>query len=707
MLLMLAVSLIAGAGAQAQSRLKDMPGHQRWAELAPQIPKSVTSAAITPVWEPDSKSFTYTYGGKTFVFDVEQRTATEKTDAAGAETRPTPPEDRPLVLARGRGVDANVMSPNQQLRAFSRDMNVWLSAADGSGEKRLSTDGSTATRIRHGVGSYVYLEEFSVSSPVWWSPDSRKVAWMRYDESKVDDYFLQLDQTKMFSTVHTQAYPHPGKANPVADLIVHDIETGTQVRMDTRAGQPFTDDVLGHYIWDTVWTKDSSEILVRRADRLQKVQDLAACNPTTGSCRSVVREERRNAWANTFPPVFLNDGKRFVWTSDRTGFRHLYLYHLDGRMLARLTRGDFDVSDIVRADEANGLLWYRARSGDNHMKIQLHRVGLDGRNDRRVTDPTLHHRTTLAPNNRWFVDVGETHNSPPVATLRDTQGRAVAAIAATDMARFDQLGLKRPEMFTFKSADGVTELHGVLHFPSNFDPSRRYPLLLGLYGGPETNGADEVFATPSTLTELGFIVADLDSRAAEGKGRKALDTIYQQLGIAEIDDFAAGIRALNLRPYIDSGRVGVFGTSYGGMVAALMLMRYPDLVQAASASSPVTDYRLYDTAYSERYLGLPETSPGAYDRSAVLTYVNQLKGDLLIYYGTSDDNVHPKNALFLIKALQQAGKSFDVQVGPDRGHTTVNQQRMMEFFIERLVLRAARTTPDAPQGPAVTTPAAR
>jgi dipeptidyl-peptidase-4 len=214
-------------------------------------------------------------------------------------------------------------------------------------------------------------------------------------------------------------------------------------------------------------------------------------------------------------------------------------------------------------------------------------------------------------------------------------------------------------------------------------------MLVSVDGGPSSNGASENFQQASALAEYGFLILRMDARSAGGKGRKILDTIYKQLGVAEMDDFAAGIRSLWNRSYVDKDRVGIYGTSYGGTVAATVLMRHPDAVQAAVANSPVTDYRLYDTAYSERYLGLPEPDKDAYDRAAVLTYAGKLQGDLLLYYGTSDDNVHPKNALQLIRALQTAGKSFEVQVGPDRGHTAVDQTRMMEFFVERLVVDKA------------------
>jgi dipeptidyl-peptidase-4 len=502
----------------------------------------------------------------------------------------------------------------------------------------------------------------------------------------VDDYFLQLDQTRTLSTVLTQAYPHAGANNPVADLMVFDFATGQTRRMDVREGLPFSNNVIGHYIWNAQWTKDGAAILVRRADRLQKHYDIAACDPATGACQSVVRESRPASWAQGGAPRFLEDGNRFIWASERNDFRNLYLYDLSGKLLTTLTRHRFDAVDVVKVDEAAGLLWYTARSGDTPMKIQLHRVTLDGRNDVRLTHPRLNHRVELAPDGKHFIDVEQAHDTPPITRLRDLDGKLLATVASSDLSQFDALGLEKAAQFTFIAADGQTRLHGMMQFPSNFDPSKKYPVLLNVYGGPGSNGLNETFATANPLAEYGFIILRLDARTNAGRGRKVLDQAYQQLGIVEIDDFAAGIRAATERSYVDATRIGVYGTSYGGSVAALMLMRYPDLVHAAAASSPVTDYRLYDTAYSERYLGLPEQSPAAYDRSAVMTYVDGLKGDLMVYFGTSDDNVHPKNSLQLIRALQAAGKSFEVQVGPDRGHTGMDQTRMMEFFIERLIL---------------------
>jgi dipeptidyl-peptidase-4 len=216
-------------------------------------------------------------------------------------------------------------------------------------------------------------------------------------------------------------------------------------------------------------------------------------------------------------------------------------------------------------------------------------------------------------------------------------------------------------------------------------------VLVSVYGGPEFNAitARETFVGPNPLAEYGFLMVALDSRAVPGLGKRTLDTIYQTLGQTEIDDMAEGVKALWGRPYVDQARVGIFGTSYGGYVSVMELLRHPDVFAAAVASSPPTDWRNYDTIYTERYMWIPEENKEGYDAGSAMTYANNLRGRLLIYYGTADNNVHPSNAMQLIKALQQAGKSFEVQVGPDQGHSNVNQQRMMEFFIENLVIHPA------------------
>ena len=433
-------------------------------------------------------------------------------------------------------------------------------------------------------------------------------------------------------------------------------------------------------------------MLANRTNRRQNVMEFSACDSTTGKCRVIVREEWLPSWTENSPELrWLKDNKRFLWESERTGYKNFYLYDLSGKLHATLTNHPFEVASIVRVGEEAGLLYYLARSGDNHMKLQLHRVGLDGKGDKRLTDPAFNHSVNVAPDGKHFIDVAQTHNTPPFTRLVDADGKVIQDLAKSDTTKFEQLNLQRVELIKYKAADGQTELHGMLHKPSNFDPNKKYPLLVSVYGGPATNGAREAFTLPNAMTEYGFLVATLDSRSAAGRGKKFLDAIYQKLGVVEMDDQAAGVKSLWNRPYVDKNRVGIFGTSYGGYASAMCLLRHPDVFQAASASSAVTSWNHYDTIYTERYMWIPQENQAGYDAGNAMKYANQLQGRLMIYYGTADNNVHPNNAMQLIQALQQAGKSFEVQVGPDQGHSGLRADRMMEFFIENLVVNPVST----------------
>jgi dipeptidyl-peptidase 4 len=674
----------------AQDRLKTMPGYEQFQKLGSQISGSVKSGTLAVKWMDGGKSFEYQKDGKSYRYDIATKGAVEappSTAEAGqaggmGRRRAGGPE-------RGRQYDF-ALSPDGKLKAFYRDRNLWLSDAGGAGELAITTDGNEKTRIKYGTGSWVYGEELNQNTAIWWSPNGKKVAYYRFDESPVKDYYLQLEQTKIQSRMDIEAYPKAGEANPIADLFIYDLDTRKSVKVEARDGKPFDNSVVGHYLYQVAWSPEGSELLFNRTNRRQNIMEFTAASPETGKCRVIIREEWLPSWTENHPPMqFLKDNKRFIWASERTGYRNYYLYDLSGKLQATLTNHQFEVANVVKVDEVAAQLYYMARDGDNHMKLQLHRVGLDGKGDKRLTDPAFHHTVSLAPDGKHFIDVAQTHDTPATTRLVDAEGKVVEVLAKSDTTKFDQLGLKRVELIKYKAADGVTELHGLLHFPSNFDPNRKYPLLVSVYGGPATNGARETFTMPSPLTEYGFLVASLDSRSAAGRGKRFLDAIYMKLGVVEIDDQAAGVKSLWSRSYVDKNRVGIFGTSYGGYASALCLLRHPEVFQAASAASAVTSWHHYDSIYTERYMWIPQENKEGYEAGNAMNYADKLKGRLMIYYGTADNNVHPSNSMQLIQALQKAGKSFDVQVGPDQGHSGINQARMMEFFIENLVMKTS------------------
>ncbi len=674
-----------GGGAAAQDRLKAAPGYAKYEEVGRDPEEIVKGGILDVAWVDGGKAFEYRKDGKGYRFDLAAGKAVE-----AKLTSPEPPAGRGRRrrptggVARGRQADSGP-SPDGTLKAFYRDRNLWVSDPNGLIELALTSDGSEKARTKNGKASWVYGEELFQSTAFWWSPDSKRIAYYRFDESEVADYYLQLDQTKVQDKLDVEPYPKAGSPNPVVELFVYDLKAKRATRVDLRDGKPFADDSVGYYAWNVRWSPDGKELLFHRANRRQNTLELAAADPETGRCRAVVREEWPASWVENNPETrFLKDGKRFLWASQRNGWKNYYLYDLARGLINPVTAHEFEAARIVRVDEEAGVLDYLAHDGDNPMKLQLHRVKLDGTGDRRLTDPALHHAVDVSPDGRSFVDVAQGHDVAPSTRLVDAEGKVVAVLAESDLSRFESLALKRIELFTYKAADGGPELYGRMHKPSTFDPSGRYPVLASVYAGPETNGATENFDVPNRLAELGYLVVELDARSAAGRGKRFLDAIYLKLGQVEIDDLAAGIKSLRDRPYVDPARVGIFGTSYGGYASLLALLRHPETFAAACASSPVTDYRHYDTIYTERYLRTPQENKEGYDLGSAVVRAADLKGRLMVYYGTADDNVHPSNTLQLAGALARARKSFDLQVGADQGHSGIPRDRMMEFFVEAL-----------------------
>ena len=444
--LVLAAALLVPTS--AQDRLKGMPGYDRYQKVSSQLNGAVRSGAVNGTWSADGKSIEYTLDGKRYRFDVAGKTASEIGAAADA------PAGRGgrgagrggTGIERGRQA-ASAEAPDGKLKAFYRDRNLWVSEMSGANESAITTDGSSTDRVKYGTASWVYGEELGQTSAIWWSPTSTKVAYYRFDEKQVLDYNLQLDQTKVQSRNDVEAYPKAGSSNPVVDLFVYDVASKKTTTIDVREGKPFEDGVVGHYVYRVSWTPDGRELLFSRTNRRQNILELVAANPDTGTTRVIIREEWPTGWVENRPPMqFLKDNKRFIWESERNGYANLYLYDLSGKLLNPITtHSTFEMSAIVKIDEAAGVVFYTARDGDNHLKLQLHRAGLDGTRDVRLTDPAFHHTVGncmapppggggrggvgaasscgISPDNRYFIDTYQTHNTPPATRLVDAAGK--------------------------------------------------------------------------------------------------------------------------------------------------------------------------------------------------------------------------------------------------------------------------------------------
>ncbi|MFA4926472.1 MAG: DPP IV N-terminal domain-containing protein, partial [Candidatus Aminicenantales bacterium] len=385
----------------SQDRLKTYPNYDRYEKLLKEMREVVKLGSIRVTWKDEGQALEFVRDGQQWRYDLRTRKLVKTGEAK---------EQPPMAFARRAGMPergrqfASAESPDKKYKAVYRDRNLYLVDQTTKEEIAITTDGSDKTRVKYGTASWVYGEELYQTTAMWWSPDSQQIAFYRFDEKAVPDYYLQLDQTKLYSKMDIEPYPKPGQPNPVVDLLVYDLKAKKTTQIDVRQGQPFSNEVVGHYIYGIEWTKNGRELLFFRANRRQNITELAAADPVSGKTRVVVREEWPTGWAENSPSItWLKDGRRFVLVSERTGYQNLYLYELSGKLLATLTSHSFEVGSVLAVDEKAGLVYYTARSGDNPMKLQLHRVTLAGKNDRRLTDPAFNHQIDMSPDCKYYV----------------------------------------------------------------------------------------------------------------------------------------------------------------------------------------------------------------------------------------------------------------------------------------------------------------
>ncbi|HWB21113.1 MAG TPA: prolyl oligopeptidase family serine peptidase, partial [Phycisphaerales bacterium] len=478
--------------------------------------------------------------------------------------------------------------------------------------------------------------------------------------------------TDVHTKVLTEGYSKAGDPNPRAGLFIYNVLNKDTVHIDV-GNDP------DQYIYGIDFTKDGTELLFHRMNRRQNVVEVLAASVKTGQSRVVVKEEQKT-WQRQAPEMkFLQDGYRFIWETEKNGWKNYELRDLGGKLITTLTNDEFPVNKIEMIREESslpggGTLYYTAFSDVNKLNSQLHIVNLDGSGHTVLTKLPLNHRVNVSPNGKWFVSEYQSIEMPPTTGLFDNTGNEVAERAESDTTKMKKMGLAWPESVICASPDGETELYGVLYKPSNFDPHKKYPLVISVYGGPESQSVENVFKPAQPGCELGFLIAQFDNRGTVNRGKKFEEALYLNLGSVELDDQAAGVKFLAQREYVDATRVGIFGFSYGGYMSALALLKQPDVFQVAVAGGTVTDWKNYDSIYTERYMQTPQANPKGYEESSCLTHIDALKGHLLLLHGMVDDNVHPTNLWQFVDLLQKAGKPFDMMLFANSGHGF----RMME-----------------------------
>jgi dipeptidyl-peptidase-4 len=556
-----------------------------------------------------------------------------------------------------------------------------------SGQETQLTTGGTAD-VMNGRPDWVYPEELNQTEAFFWSPDGRKIAYLQFDERPVAIYPIVNDLAPQ-ATLEQQRYPKAGAANPIVKLFVVDLQTKKTVEVDTRSSS-------NAYIIRPNWVPDGSELLFQRFNRHQDTLELLAANPESGKVRTVLVEHDAayvnleggspGFGATPIPIRFLKDGKRFLWPSERSGWRSWYLYDLKGKQIAHVTNAPHVFDRITAVDESKGVMYVTAYTSEAQ-ESHLFSASLSGGKVTQLTEAGGVHQINMDPTGRYFLDVQTTRTQPAVATLRSIDGKAVRQTGSVTL-NLQGASIVAPEHLVVKAADGVTNLHGVLYRPTGYDSTKKYPLFVQVYGGPQLQNAPRVNAMVSSsnfLAQDGYIVWVVDNRGTPNRGRDFERATHLKLGEVDLDDQAAAVRQLIKKyPYIDSTRVGIMGSSYGGYMSALALLRYPDVFQVGIAISAVTDWRNYDSPYTERYMRLPQDNAEGYQKGSTLALAGNLRGKLMIMHGTTDNNVHVGNATQLVYALQRAGKPFELMMYPGERHGVSSGPLSMQFAAKHL-----------------------
>lgn len=567
----------------------------------------------------------------------------------------------------GRAKQATrVPSPDGKWTAVYADCNIHLEPskpAEGSIEVPAVTVTTTGKDQQwFGSADWVYGEELDQNSAMWWSPDSKQLAYYNFDERPVQPYVLLGGLTTTRTTPRAAGYPKPGDPNPIARLEIYDLATAKRTTVDVGSDTE-------QYVYGVEWSPRGDSLLWLRANRRQDRVELMASNPKSGESRTVITETQPT-WQKNSPSMrFLADGSRFLWESESNGFSNWELWDLTKGKVIRLTNDLWPAEAIVRVDEEAGWVYYTARSSETGINSQLHRVRMDGSARERLTKADVHYSNFLiAPSGTHFVATKQFVDLPPSASLYSMDGVEVAQLTKPAANPYEKKGIPTPEFLRITAADGKSELYGILYKPAGFDPSKKYPLVIDAYGGPMIATISPRFGSSEAESEFGVLIAKLDNRGTPGRGKAFEGATYLALGGADVDDQAQLVKQLSTRPYVDGSRVAIMGHSYGGYMALMAALRYPNLFQVAVAGAPPTDWRQYDTIYTERVMRTPAENPAGYLSSSAVNLAPKLKSRVLLLHGMVDDNVHPSNTFAIAGAWQQGNVPFEMMMFPNSDH---------------------------------------
>lgn len=587
-------------------------------------------------------------------------------------------------LSEGGSQRLATFSPDGYRIAFVRDNNLFIHDLRFGSERQITHDGKY-NHIINGAPDWVYEEEFAFNRAFEWAPDGSALAYIKFDESDVREFLMNMfegqsptmKQNQLYPSNYIYKYPKAGEKNSKVSVHVYDIVDRTTLKMDIGEETDI-------YIPRIRWTQDPKKLAIIRLNRHQNKMEVLLANAKVGTTVPLYREENKYYIdeSNLDNLVFLDNGTQFVVTSEKSGFMHLYLYDISGREKQAITKGNFDIIDFYGYDPVRKLFYYSSFE-ESPMEKYVYSINEKGMK-KKLTPTKGWNEADFSKTFNYYINVVSNSEMPPVTALFNSKGKQVRILADNKKVTetLKDYNLAKREFIQIPAADGTTQLNAWIMKPRNMEANKKYPLLITQYSGPNSQQVKNSWSLSwlNYLAQEGFIVACVDPRGTAARGEEFRKCTYMQLGKIESDDMIAAAKWLSTQPNVDAKNIGIWGWSFGGFMSSLCITKGSDIFTTAIAIAPVTNWRYYDSIYTERYMRTPEENEKGYDENSPMHYADRLKGNLLICHGTADDNVHVQNTYELSERLVQANKQFDMAIYTNRNHSIYGGNTTLQLY---------------------------
>ncbi|MGZ3930480.1 MAG: S9 family peptidase, partial [Bacteroidia bacterium] len=623
-------------------------------EFSPDESKIVLTAESEHIYRRSAKA-------KHYIFDIKSKKLTELS-SAGKQMFPT-------------------FSPDAKKVAFVRENNLYYKNLETGEEVQVTNDGAF-NKIKNGWADWVYEEEFSRANYFDWSADSRCLAYIRFDETNVKEFGMDLYNGELYPQHVTFKYPKAGEDNSIVSVHIFDATSAKTIAADIGTEKDI-------YIPRIKWTNDPTLLCIQRMNRLQNKVELLFATAADGKTKTVLTEESKTYIEITDNLTFVGKNKGFIWSSEQDNYNHLYYYDFNGKLVNQITKGSWDLTEFKGYDEKTNTLFYESTE-QGQINRDLYSIKLDGSGKKRLSTAEGTTGADFANGFKYYVSNYSNANTPPVYELHSADGKLVKVLEENKALKekMKSYTLSEKTFFKFKTSENV-ELNGWMMKPLNFDPNKKYPVYMFAYNGPGSNECNNAWETfdywwHQLLCQEGYMVVCVDGRGTYGRGREFKNCTYLQLGKLETIDQTETAKYLGTLPYVDKARIGFQGWSYGGYMASLLITKSPDIFKATIAVAPVTNWKYYDNIYTERFLRKPADNKSGYEDNSPVNFVKNIKGKFLLVHGSADDNVHYQNSMEMAKALVMNNIPFDFMSYPNKNHGISGGYTRLHLFTKML-----------------------